>query len=77
MITGVIGKRKFVYDVWGDAVNVSSRMESHGLGSAVQITQATDELIKREFVCKPRGTGNVKGKGDMEVWLVVSAKENR
>jgi guanylate cyclase len=76
MIGGVIGKRKFVYDVWGDAVNVASRMESHGLGGAVQITQATYELIKDEFVCEPRGTVNVKGKGEMKVWLVMSAKQN-
>jgi len=75
MIAGVIGRRKFVYDVWGDAVNVGSRMESHGLGNAVQITQATHELIKDEFVCEPRGTVNVKGKGEMEVWLVISAKQ--
>lgn len=74
MIAGVIGRRKFVYDVWGDAVNVASRMESHGLGGAVQITQATYELIKDEFVCEPRGTVNVKGKGEMEVWLVKSAR---
>jgi adenylate cyclase len=74
VIGGVIGKRKFVYDVWGDAVNVASRMESHGLGGAVQITRATYELIKDEFVCEPRGTVNVKGKGEMEVWLVVSEK---
>jgi adenylate cyclase len=60
--------------VWGDAVNVASRMESQGLGGAVQITQATYEFIKDGFVCEPRGTVNVKGKGDMEVWLVLSAK---
>jgi guanylate cyclase len=76
MIAGVIGRRKFVYDVWGDAVNVASRMESHGLGGAVQITQTTYELIKDEFVCEPRGAVNVKGKGAMEVWLVVSEKQN-
>jgi guanylate cyclase len=70
----VIGKRKFVYDVWGDAVNVASRMESHGLGGAVQITQSTYELIKDEFACEPRGTVNVKGKGEIDVCLVVSAK---
>jgi guanylate cyclase len=75
MIAGVIGRRKFVYDVWGDAVNVASRMESHGLSGAVQITQTTYELIKDEFVCKPRGTVNVKGKGDMDVWLVLSEKK--
>ncbi len=74
MIAGVIGRRKFVYDVWGDAVNIASRMESHGQGGAVQITQATYELIKDEFVCEPRGTVNVKGKGEMDVWLVLSTK---
>jgi guanylate cyclase len=73
MIAGVIGRRKFVYDVWGDAVNIASRMESHGLGGAVQITQSTYQLIKDEFTCEPRGTVNVKGKGEMEVWLVVRA----
>ena len=76
MIAGVIGTRKFVYDVWGDAVNVASRMESHGMGGMIQITRATYELIKNEFICEPRGTVNVKGKGEMEVWLVLSAKEN-
>jgi guanylate cyclase len=76
MIAGVIGSRKFVYDVWGDAVNIASRMESHGLRGAVQITQATYELVKDEFVCEPRGTVNVKGKGEMVVWLVLSAKRN-
>jgi guanylate cyclase len=72
VIAGVIGRRKFVYDVWGDAVNVASRMESHGLGGTVQITQTTYELIRNEFVCERRGTVNVKGKGEMEVWLVIS-----
>lgn len=74
VIGGVIGKRKFVYDVWGDAVNVGSRMESHGMSDAIQITRATYDLIKDEFTCEPRGTVNVKGKGEMEVWLVISAK---
>jgi adenylate cyclase len=75
MIAGVIGRRKFVYDVWGDAVNLASRMESHGVGGAVQITKATYELIRDEFVCEPRGSVNVKGKGDMEAWLVSSVKD--
>ena len=74
VIAGVIGRRKFVYDVWGDTVNIASRMESHGISGAVQITQATYELVKDEFVCEPRGTVDVKGKGEMEVWLVLSAK---
>jgi guanylate cyclase len=75
MIAGVIGSRKFVYDVWGDAVNIASRMESHGMSGTIQITRATYELIKDDFVCEPRGTVNVKGKGEMEVWLVKSERE--
>jgi guanylate cyclase len=75
MIGGVIGRRKFVYDVWGDAVNVASRMESHGAGGSIQVTQATYELIKNEFSCEARGTVNVKGKGDMKVWWVLTEKE--
>jgi len=75
VIGGVIGKRKFVYDVWGDPVNVASRMESHGIGNTIQITRATYELIKDEFICESRGTVDVKGKGEMEVWLVLSAKD--
>lgn len=75
VIGGVIGRRKFVYDVWGDAVNVASRMESHGLGGAVQITRSTYDLIKDEFLCEPRGSLDVKGKGAMEVWLVRARKQ--
>ena len=74
MIGDVISKRKFVYEVWGGVVNVASRMESHGTGGTIQITRATYELIKGEFACEPRGTVNIKGKGEMEVWLVLSAR---
>jgi len=74
MIAGVIGRRKFVYDVWGDAVNVASRMESHGVPGQIQITSDTYDLIKDSFICKPRGVVNIKGKGDMKVWHVQSEK---
>jgi len=74
VIAGVIGRKKFIYDLWGDAVNTASRMESHGSAGVIQITRATYELIKSEFLCEPRGMINVKGKGEMEVWSVVGAK---
>jgi guanylate cyclase len=74
LVAGVIGRKKFIYDIWGDAVNTASRMESHGSAGKIQITRATYELIKDEFVCEPRGTVNVKGKGEMDVWYVVEAK---
>ena len=76
MVAGVIGRKKFIYDLWGDAVNTASRMESHGHEGIIQITRATYELIKDDFACESRGTVNVKGKGDMEVWYVTGQKDN-
>ena len=70
VVAGVIGYMKFAYDLWGDAVNTASRMESHGVGGQIQITRATYELIRNDFVCESRGVVNVKGKGEMEVWQV-------
>lgn len=70
VVAGVIGRKKFIYDLWGDAVNTASRMERQGSAGTVQITRATYELIKDDFICTQRGTIPVKGKGDMEVWHV-------
>lgn len=67
---GVIERKKIAYHVWGDTVNTASRMESHGVPGQIQISQATHDLIKDEFICEPRGTIPVKGKGEMHVWLV-------
>jgi guanylate cyclase len=74
VVAGVIGRKKFSYDLWGDAVNTASRMESHGKEGSIQITRATYELIKDSFVCEPHGTLAVKGKGEMEVWFVTGKR---
>ena len=74
VVAGVIGRKKFIYDLWGDAVNTASRMESHGQGGSIQITRATYDLVKDDFVCEPQGTVMVKGKGDMEVWFVTGTR---
>jgi adenylate cyclase len=71
VVAGVIGRKRFLYDLWGDAVNTASRMESHGSPGQIQIARATYELIKDEFICEPRGTVSVKGKGEMETWYLV------
>jgi guanylate cyclase len=71
VVAGVIGRKRFLYDLWGDAVNTASRMESHGAAGRIQITRATYELLADEFVCEPRGTIVVKGKGEIEVWYLV------
>ena len=73
---GVIGKKRFLYDLWGDAVNTASRMESHGTPGEIQITRATYELLKDEFVCRRRGTIPVKGKGQMETWYLVGSRSD-
>lgn len=74
VVAGVIGRKKFIYDLWGDAMNTASRMESHGTPGCIQITRETYELIKDEFVCEPRGTIQVKGKGEMETWYLVAER---
>jgi guanylate cyclase len=75
VIAGVIGHKKFAYDVWGDTVNTASRMESQGVPGRIQITQATYDLLKNDFVCESNGPVIVKGKGQMETWFVVRPKE--
>ena len=71
---GVIGSKRFLYDLWGDAVNTASRMESQGTSGEIQITRATYELLRDEFDCRPRGTIEVKGKGQMETWYLVGPR---
>jgi adenylate cyclase len=74
VVAGVIGRKRFLYDLWGDAVNTASRMESQGPPGRIQITRATYELIGGDFECEPRGTIAVKGKGEMEIWHVVGRR---
>jgi class 3 adenylate cyclase len=74
VVAGVIGTNKFVYDLWGDAVNVASRMESQGTTGRIQITNATKDMLGDEFEFERRGTIAVKGKGDMEVWYLVGRR---
>jgi guanylate cyclase len=76
VVAGVIGKKRFTYDLWGDAVNTASRMESQGTTGEIQITRATYELLRDDFVCKRRGTIEVKGKGEMETWYLVEPRSH-
>ena len=74
VVAGIVGTHKFAYDLWGDAVNTASRMESEGIAGSIQVTPATHELIRDKFLCEPRGVVSVKGKGDMNTYLLVSKR---
>ena len=76
-MAGVVGRRKFFYDVWGDVVNLASRMELTGVAGRVQVSQETFELLKEDFVLEPRGEGEVKGKGVISTWFLLGRREER
>jgi class 3 adenylate cyclase len=75
-IAGVIGIKKFIYDVWGDTVNTASRMESHGVPGRIQVTAPTAERLRATHTFEPRGTIDVKGKGPTETWLLVGPRSD-
>jgi len=68
---GIIGRHKFIYDVWGDTVNTASRMESHGLPNRIHLSSATFHAIRDSFECAPRGALEIRGKGMMETYLLL------
>jgi len=70
-VAGIVGRQKFHYDVWGDTVNLASRMESHGLPDRIQVTEAVYERLKSEFVFERRGFIEVKGKGSTLTYLLL------
>lgn len=75
VVAGVVGRRKFFYDVWGDAVNVAARMEQTGTPSYIQVAPATFELLKDRFDFQERGLIDVRGKGQMRTWYLSGRRE--
>jgi adenylate cyclase len=71
VVAGVIGRRKFIYDLWGDTVNTASRMESHGVPGRVQLTSETRAALGDSFALEDRGIVEVKGKGPLRTWLLA------
>jgi PAS domain S-box-containing protein len=76
VVAGVIGIKKFIYDLWGDTVNTASRMESHGLPGQIHLTEATYQLLVNKFVFKERGTIDIKGKGLMRTYFLTGRKSS-
>jgi len=72
VVAGIVGVKKFAYDIWGDTVNTAARMESHGTPGKINISKATYELLKDhpDFIFESRGKMEVKGKGEIEMWFV-------
>jgi len=70
VVAGVIGTKKFIYDIWGDTVNLASRMESTGVPGRVQVSAALEERLRGRFRLAPRGLVEVKGKGFLPTWFL-------
>jgi len=72
VVAGIIGRRKFIYDLWGDTVNLASRMESHGIPDTIQVTRPVFQKMRDRYSFEERGAIEVKGKGTIETWLLSS-----
>jgi class 3 adenylate cyclase len=73
VVAGVIGEKKFIYDLWGDAVTMASRMETQGEAGAIQVTEAVRERLDGRYALEPRGSVDIKGRGEMRTYWLLGA----
>ena len=76
VVAGVVGARKFFYDVWGDAVNVAARMETTDVEGRIQVPHSVYERLRHAFVLEERGDIDIKGKGVMHTWYLVGRRDD-
>ena len=76
VVAGVVGARKFFYDVWGDAVNVASRMETTDVEGRIQVPQNVYERLNDTFLLEERGDVDIKGKGVMRTWYLTGRRDD-
>jgi class 3 adenylate cyclase len=76
VVAGVIGKKRFLYDLWGDSVNIASRMQSHGVPGRIQVSDATRTLLGDAFLFEDRGEIVIKGKGQLRTWLLLDPENS-
>jgi ligand-binding sensor domain-containing protein/class 3 adenylate cyclase len=77
VVAGIIGQKKFTYDLWGDTVNTASRMESHGEAGKIHCTETVYELLKNDFVFEERGEIDIKGKGMMKTYFLLGRLKSK
>jgi class 3 adenylate cyclase len=77
VVAGVVGIKKFAYDVWGDTMNTASRMESHGVAGQIQVTEGAYERLRHAYDLEARGFISVKSKGDMRTYFLIGKQGER